>query len=553
MANNDPRSVADIFAALGLDASSLFNGLGEAKIKMAEFVRALEGLSSGVHQKMDNAFKAAAAAARAATGENERFAKGLERVKQEVTEYLLLEEQRARLARGMNKPDFDEQVRLTPTGQTDIMDKLVASSGLKRAAMEQRRIEAESFIEARRISRNRLADTEREKASRREYTQLVKQLRMEEAAASRTAASAEERYFRSIMDHNNKVRRQFKDQSNEDAYRGRMDMASRRSNAVSGTMGRVNNLQGMFDAWAGMSAVGELLNVRIPMGASMLLSRFGAVQKAMAAAFNVLAVASFIKLVYDLGGALGSLVKEFAGFTEANKTAWQTARDGAIQASEDLINYHDRIRAIRKGGETDFTGNMQERERTIEDFVAQRDAVLKSIAAYDAYNKMIKTMNSTLVTFGLTQRMMLYFEDFNKDEAIKNKERLQERINALNKQIGDLDLKRQEDNLRNNRNNMDKRRDPFQELPNRIPWFMSRNPADVFSEQLGMSSGTASSFGIARMHKSASGDVNTAVLNFNGVPADIRKFMSDEAIPALVDALSDNKRGAATDIKKRLR
>lgn len=561
---NEPNSVADIFASLGLDASQLDQGLAQSKVKMNEFVHAIENLGKVAFDKLNVPFMAASAAAREAAKGADSYRVGLEKVKNELVEVLSLQEQQARLGRRAANPQgFDvfapASSRYTEsTGHADVVSGAIGRAERKRDAIEERRIQAESFAEARRIATQRRIEAHREVLSKREMANLNRQLRTEES----TANAAEDRRLetqsrretariaRRRADERGRVVESERDMRRLNSQLTRQQAQGVRSDRQNAGFPGGGDLQGMFGAWAGMSAVGDLMGIRIPMGASMLISRLGMVQKAMTAAFAPLVAFELIKTMKDMGIAIGDLVKDFVGLGAASEVTWDKIRADMADAMKFKLEIGDIDRRIAKEGEEDFKGNIAVREAEIQRLKVLKDARAADIEVVKKANELI--YDPSKMTLALAMRASNYLQGKTVAQLDKEKTELQDQINQLTDDISRLQRQEILDKMkRDKEKDNTKRRDPYSEFPNRIPWFLSQNPSDAFASQFGM---TATGSGIASLSgRGANQVVYNIRQEFNGMPADIRKFMRDHAGPALAEAITDNTRGLGSDMRKKLR
>jgi hypothetical protein len=325
----------------------------------------------------------------------------------------------------------------------------------------------------------------------------------------------------------------------------------------------------------------------------------------MTAAFDVFVIAAVADVIYQVGKEMWDLTEAMNGFDAASIKAWDDARRGVISTREELLR-HDlkHLEATfesQKGSDKSEYKRLEEESdraqiariqrdqkstqddlRAMQDIIGMYQKIRDFNEATFEHQKQIGLHPKDILEF----QMRMYQTGMNEEKA---KQSAKDDLNALTSvgnELDDKNLKLQRDitkELTVHKEAMRREHDPVHELPYRLPWFMGVSPASAFAAQmkgviggpsqmesnpagmpsvnqalptLGSNANASSHISGTPSKASASIVVNETfapVYNFEGIPADVDKFMREKAEPRLVKDMQTNARGITENIVQTLR
>lgn len=362
-----------------------------------------------------------------------------------------------------------------------------------------------------------------------------------------------------------------------------------------------------FLAGMDIQAVNQLLGFQIPWGISRIMATLPAVQVAMEAAFPILLIAGFLDILKQVHERMAALTDEMNGWGEANRKAWGDARLRAIDSMHDLVKYQDQLRRVEETGmepapkkaaaltniDTTITASEEQRRLQVQSLnhMAKQEQDLKLLRelTYDS----VKGLSPAGAVGGFAQLKLMESsierEYGSMDNFTAALEKVRGSLETWNKDIGQLRLERRRVELEDIKDRSDsrRRRDPITELPNIIPWFMGARSSDAFMSAMNQAPLTPPTGGTGRFMplmpmrpaammtspapvmtptnaispvraQSQGGSINISpvyapVFKFDGIPADVERFVRDKMEPALVRDLKDNFSGFRKTVAEQLR
>lgn len=444
------NSIYEIFASLGLDASSLDEGLKQAKFDLDAILPDVKNVQDAILQ-LDKAFGQSKIGLDAEARAIEFFARTTDDAAKQV--YGL------HAALVALKAEQGEGGRaLIPTGNDDVVGRLTArAEGSRYAALVgqqagiKKQLEAEeasSLVEAQRVAKARevmyaeeetsrsnyvnlinqlaveerlannkaqrasdvtemarinaikKAEQQREIASDQEYIQLKRQLAAEIVAADKAKYTEEERAFQVYIRQlqTNRARRKMEMEQDREVANLEFERSRVRAPGGNGAPGAAG--LGFRGTATEIQAADQLLGIHIPRGLTSVLARLGIVQTAMTAAFSGFAALAFIEILGQVGSKLHELGEEFTGFGEDAKKAWDEAYQGSRRSLLELANYEVQMGRIfdSKGSKKPLGTKLEELGMKQDTIKALRQA---QIEARDDAAKKLKELGGFSPTPGL--------------------------------------------------------------------------------------------------------------------------------------------------------
>lgn len=590
MADRFTSPLFELFASLGLDSSGLSEGLGNAEVDIRKFQGVINAFVNDYRTamgRMDAATEGAQIALTqlldtnsrniTAVGEGidklvarqERFQAQSERMKEQyIAAQAAMREAEALWQTGLH-PAMEGK-RLVSLGNEDIVQQLAARAQLQRSMIEERSLRDQSDLALKESAATRLGIISEQEAADLEYAQLKAKLSAESIAAIEAETAAQEE----LMD-----RWIAADEAMTEADIERQ--AVREATAAASQK-----------ATAAETASGGFASVGVRMGAGGIYPTIRAgmsgLGEAIAPLFPVLMAGAFVDILYHEIEAVAKLTDEWTGFGKEAKKAWEEAFSGAertrIKTSE-LIAEWEKARATAAKG----APLTRSEETTIDRHHATNltqdiNAATAQLAILD--KELAARQRESAATPAGAANQFLRWASGGKDlETVKKeREETEASIRAMTEERGKIERRILEDVDKKHKLEDSKMHDRIHQYPERMPWFMGTNPAEVMLQTMGFgpqptrsvitghmptpppSSSMNSSRvspqyeggATARTATTAGGGINITntyapVFKFDGVPADIVKFMREEAEPMLIADMQKNARGVMTQIMDTLK
>lgn len=496
--------VAELFATLGLDASELVEGLGQAKIRLADIEPQILSAQESVKMFAGTMIGAGLA----------------------VDDYTA----------ALQKAFVDRKAQ--------VAEQLAMEKAARDEAAEMRRV-----------------DLENEKAERARYQAWwARTLREQEAAVVESA--------------------QVEVEATETAT-GKMI---------------VSNIKVRTEA----QALNELAGTKIPGSLARLVAFSPTVAAALESIFDVVMVGAFLDIIYMVGEKIEGMTRDWEGFDAASIKAWDDARTGAEKAGRALQDYRDMQIDLNKAGlkgkekddqdQVDDLAKMgirKEKIQSLQDEAKAMDALIQKAQGADGKGFSPKGLELGVPSDIASKKAL----DEIKDQGMtleKMKDLYHKKIDELTQymtEYGKLQNKAQQDeykaaNEKDKRNKLPKIPGAVDhEEPYKLPWYMGVSPAQSFAAQMrgvpdnqvaptgggGMPSSSSPSISEAMpdvvspqggSSKSRSGgsasvtikNTYAPVFKFDGLPADVQKFVRETLEPMFIQDMQGNARGVAAEM-----
>lgn len=342
-------SIYEIFASLGLDASSLDEGLKQAKFDLDAILPDIKSVQDAVLQ-LDKAFGQSTVGLMAEARAIEFFGRTTDSAAKQVYEL-----HAALLA--LKEPGAVGGTRsLIPLGNEDVVDKLTANAQLRRAEIERVTLEKEALLQEKAIAAEQAALLR----SKNEEEERAFQYWLRQAEARRAARKIE------------------REQESQDANYA-FEKSRIQGGAARGGGGITGGL-GFRGTATEIQAADQLLGIHIPRGLTSVLARLGVVQTAMSAAFSGFVVIAFIEILGQVGTKLRSLGDEITGFGESSRKAWDEAYQGSRKSLLELAQYEAQMGRIydSKGSKKPLTTKLEELGMREDEIKALRQSQISS-------------------------------------------------------------------------------------------------------------------------------------------------------------------------------
>jgi hypothetical protein len=362
-------------------------------------------------------------------------------------------------------------------------------------------------------------------------------------------------------------------------------------------MGRFDAL---FKSMASLQMGGEMLGLNIPFFATSLISQAPRIASVIAKAFPVFLGISFFEILKQIGDKLRAMILDWRGYGEAAREAMMIQFVSSQKAMSAFVEYEDKLSstylAKYKGKELkDMTGTQIEYLKaivsdSIEEERRKAEILRQNIAELESYSSLrmavqMGPMEGAVRGGIVNARAMELLRQGETVESQKEKlEAVLDVLESLSKKWEELEIREIVNNLAEIKDNTkeEKRVDRITELPWRIPWFMGPRPEDIFASSFAGGS-TMGGAGIASRAlrsirppsglMSATRGVDTITpaaasflaggivfsptyapsFNFDGIPADVEKFMREKAEPAMLRHMENNANGIMADLKRILK
>lgn len=594
--------VAQLMAVLGLNATPMTEALGDAEISLKEFQGTLNTAVNAIKRGMDQAsaethlYHQAVRQATDAVGSEAEAIELLSTTLQEYTQSQAKAVEASRLEAESYAATAEMQDRLALTYREEMASQREYAALKAQINKEELAATAErQAIFDEQVAKNQAALQE-EAASRQEYTNLIKELAAEETAAE---IAEQETSFRNYMETLQARLAARKAEIAEERYLSQQADEIRRAESRPIPTPTATSP-------GGGSTSGGYAGIGLRVGAggispSLRAGMFG-LGEAIAPVFPIIMAAAFVDILVVEGKRVVELIEDWEGFGKAQKKAWDEAFDGAERSRIELIKVTEAWRELNaaglKGKSKDLTLAGDKRAE-LADTEKQLQAQIALQRVQDSAIGLEKMKPSAVgssigAAIYIADRLVensKTLEELEKDRAVTH-----ETIVNLTKLEGEEKRKIIEDERKavNEREKSERKfhdRIHESERASRVPWFqggglagpggllpvytggwgssvagmgmqmprppignLSRSMMDEPIMQSPRSSTTPSSGG----GSSGGGQgVNIQItiapsFKFDGIPADIEKFMRDEAEPRLAEHMSRNTRGITDEIVRAL-
>lgn len=367
-------------------------------------------------------------------------------------------------------------------------------------------------------------------AIKKEYAQLTKQFRDQELAQEKALvaeeSAARSRYGRTVsilLRQQEEAQKAVNDTTarqialSEMGVRMAMVQAEAQT-ALGGAARRTGQTTYESQRLAGleMMAANKILGVDMPWSLTRLMATVPQVSAAMSAMFDVVMVGVFLDMLYQVGSKIWDLTEAMNGFDAASIKAWDSARsdnlsDRARALKDDLLNidikYEQNKKDPRRQDKAQWD-ELRDIEKTkhIEEAraiaIERILSIRKSLKALDdaENNRSGQTAASALYNptgfimghlqpAEMAARQKLYEQGTSEEKqraALKAEVSALEALDLEKKQmaysITKDETRELEKQVRMKRSA--KERDEVHELPYRLPWFMGVDPASAFANQM---------------------------------------------------------------------
>lgn len=407
------------------------------------------------------------------------------------------------------------------------------------------------YAELDRISKQKQATLDAELASRENYTRLVTQLAREETLAAKQAATEMAKSLPFMSGYG-------KEKSTSTGSGGGFGGAG--SLGIRAGTGGINPYFRLTESLT--AAIGPLMEVLFPIA----LMGLG------------------IELMSEYSKSIRGVIDSLTGAVDVSKQL-EEATDNLLKAVEYKADTDIRfMRMAHREGVSDKT--MREKVAAVDIpatrlIQAQIDSLKPERQSLDQIMRELKGVppggRDIYVEEAAKKLGITGGQDLNSVNILERKKKVDDEIEELTKKKIRIQME-EVDIMDKNVGSMKKFHDAVHELPNRMPWFLGPYPEQAFGNSLRGSSQDQSparlirgmqaippprisDFGSAPTsggRVSSPGRSNDGIVfspqytinfKFDGIPADVQKFMRESAEPILLRDLKDNTRGAMEQLK----
>lgn len=541
MANEFTTPIATLFAALGLDASAFTEGLGQVDVDLKAIKGEIDSFAIASQKGFDAgelsvlAYQAALEAAiRTLGSENE----AVQYLSQSINQ-MVAEKEAAIEATQL-------QLQAEELAFTSMMEMLEARRVASKAMHDEERYQGQQDMEARRLQARAVIEAVEEEAA------------AQEALLERWMAADEEMTAADVE-----------------------------------RLAAINAITAATEKAAAAETAGGFASVGVRMGAGGIFPTIRAgmsgLGEAIAPLFPILMAGAFVDILYHEAEAVAKLTDEWTGFGKEAEKAWAKAFTGAeksrIQTAELLAQWEKAKATAAKGApltRSEEAGIDRHEVANLTKGITAAMADSKGIGDELRRRESQDKMDPALIP-GLNRYMRWAEGQTGTDVLKKRQEEVDASITEMTKKRGEIERRIYEDVDKRSKLES-KMHDRIHQYPERMPWFMGTNPAEVMLQTMGFgpqptrsvitghmptpppSSSMNSSRvspqyeggATARTATMAGGGINITntyapVFKFDGVPADIVKFMREEAEPMLIADMQKNARGVMTQIMDTLK